>query len=262
MGSCPPVFYSKTAHLRQHQHRNSILKLKMAKRKVAAETTAPAQEVAPASPNFQSFLDQNQTLILYILGGIALLFLGWWGYKKMIVEPKQKEAVAAMWQAEQMFERDSFKLALENPGGGFDGYQTLADRYSGTPAGNTAAYCAGICCLQTGDFDNAIKYLDDCSPASDLMAAVRNGALGDAHSEKKDFSTALNYYEKAVNASNNDVLASYYLKKLGMLNEFQGNKEAALKAYERIRRDYPNQQSQDWREVEKYIYRAGGASAK
>lgn len=232
----------------------------MAKRKVAAETTetaVPAQEVAPAPFNFQSFLDQNQNLILYVLGGIALLFLGWWGYKKMIVEPKQREAVAAMWQAEQMFERDSFKLALENPGGGFDGFQVLADRFSGTAAGSTAAYCAGICCLQTGDFDNAIKYLNDCSPASDLMAAVRNGALGDAYSEKKDFGKALDYYEKAANASTNDVLATYYLKKLGMLNDYQGNKEAAVKAYERIRKDYPNQQSQDWRDIEKYIYRAG-----
>lgn len=232
----------------------------MAKRKVAAEgtePTVPVQEVASAPFNFQSFLDQNQNLILYALGGIALLFLGWWGYKKMIVEPKQREAVAAMWQAEQMFERDSFKLALENPGGGFDGFQVLADRFSGTAAGSTAAYCAGICCLQTGDFDNAIKYLNDCSPASDLMAAVRNGALGDAYAEKKDFGKALDYYEKAANASDNDVLATYYLKKLGMLNEYQGNKAAAVKAYERIRMDYPNQQSQDWREIEKYIYRAG-----
>lgn len=233
----------------------------MAKRKVAPETTEAEvtyQEVTqPASFSLQHFLDHNHNLILYALGGVALLILGWWGYKKMIVEPKQREAVSAMWQAEMMFERDSFKLALENPGADAEGFQSLADRYSGTAAGNTAAYCAGICFLQTGDFDNAIKYLDDCSPSSDLMAAVRNGALGDAYSEKKDFAKALDYYEKAVNATKNDVLATYYLKKLGMLNEYQGNKDAALKAYDRIRRDYPNQQSQDWREVEKYIYRAG-----
>ncbi|HMX39762.1 MAG TPA: tetratricopeptide repeat protein [Saprospiraceae bacterium] len=233
----------------------------MAKRKVAPETNEAEvvyQEVnQPASFNLQHFLDNNHNLILYVLGGVALLILGWWGYKKMVVEPKQREAVAAMWQAELMFERDSFKLALENPGAEAEGFQSLADRYSGTAAGNTAAYCAGICYLHTGDFDNAIKYLGDCSPSSELMAAVRNGALGDAYSEKKDFGKALDYYEKAVNASRNDVLATYYLKKLGMLNEYQGNKEAALKAYDRIRRDYPNQQSQDWREVEKYIYRAG-----
>jgi len=230
----------------------------MAKRKVAPELIeeVPVAQATPSSFSLQSFLDNNQNLILYAIGAVALLFLGWWGYKKMIVEPKQKEAVVAMWQAEQMFERDSFKLALENPGAGFDGYQALADKYSGTPAGNTAAYCAGICYLQTGDYDNAIKYLDDCSPSSDLMAAMRNGGLGDAYSEKKDFSKALSYYEKAVNASDNDVLATYYLKKLGMLNEYQGNKEAAKKAYERIRADYPNQQSQDWRDIEKYIYRA------
>lgn len=229
----------------------------MAKRKVsptAEELVVQEVSAAPAQPIW----DKYPNLIPYILGAVVLAVGGWWLYKSMIVAPKQKEAVSAMWHAQQQFDRDSFKLALENPGGGFDGFVSIADKFSGTPAGNSANYYAGICYLQMGDFDNAIKYLEDCSPEGELLPAMKYGALGDCYSEKEDYGKALGFYEKAADATKNDLLATYYLKKLGMLNEYQGNKEAAAKAYERIRRDFPNQSSQDWREIEKYIYRAGG----
>ncbi len=229
----------------------------MAKRKVsptAEELVVQEVSAAPAQPIW----DKYPNLIPYILGAIVLAVGGWWLYKSMIVAPKQKEAVSAMWHAQQQFDRDSFKLALENPGGGFDGFVSIADKFSGTPAGNSANYYAGICYLQMGDFDNAIQYLEDYSPEGELLPAMKYGALGDCYSEKEDYGKALDFYEKAADATKNDLLATYYLKKLGMLNEYQGNKEAAVKAYERIRRDFPNQSSQDWREIEKYIYRAGG----
>ncbi len=202
--------------------------------------------------------EKYPNLLIYALAAIALAVAGWWLYKEMIVKPKQVEAVAAMWQAEQQFSRDSFQLALNDPGGGYDGFLVLADKFSGTPAGNMAHYYAGVCYLQSGDFDNAIAQMEDFSPEGDLLPAMKYGIIGDAYSEKEDFGKALDYYEKAADAAENDLLAVYYLKKLGMLNDNQGNNKAAIKVYERIRRDYPNQQSADWRDVEKYIYRAGG----
>lgn len=231
----------------------------MAKRKSstsAADTTVEVQEVqASARP----FWETNQHVILYILGGIALVILGWWGYKALIVEPQQKEAIGSIWQAQAQFERDSFQLALENPGGGYDGFLSIIDKYSGTAAGNSAKYYAGLCYLHMSDFDNAIKYMEDFSPAGDLLPAMKFGVLGDCYSEKKDYEKALDFYKKAVDAGDNELLAAYYLKKYGMLNEFQGHADVAKEAYERLRRDYPNPNSPDWRDIEKYIYRAGAA---
>lgn len=231
----------------------------MAKRKSDQIEQAEVEQVAKpraSTPIWQTYLDQYPNLLFYVVAIIAVAFGGWWAYKEMIVKPKQVEAVAAMWQAEQQFSRDSFQLALNDPGGGYDGFLALADKYSGTPAGNMARYYAGICYLQSGEFDNAIEQLKSCSPGGDLLPTVKYGLLGDCYSEKEDYSTALDYYEKAADVAENDLLAMYYLKKLGMLNEQQGNNKAAIKAYERIRRDYPNPQSGDWRDIEKYIYRA------
>ena len=229
----------------------------MAKRKSDQIEIVEVEQVS-ARHSSTPIWEKYPNLLVYLLAAIALIVAGWWLYKEMIVKPKQVEAVAAMWQAEQQFSRDSFQMALNDPGGGYDGFLALADKFSGTPAGNMAHYYAGICYLQSGDFDNAIAQMEDFSAKGDLLPAMKNGILGDCYSEKQDFGKALDYYEKAADAAENDLLAIYYLKKLGMLNENQGNTKAALKAYERIRRDHPNPQSSDWRDVEKYIYRAGG----
>lgn len=204
--------------------------------------------------------EKYSNVILYAVGAIALGIGGWWLYKEMIVKPKQVEAVAAMWQAEQQFGRDSFQLALNDPGGGFDGFLAIADKFSGTPAGNMAHYYAGVCYIHSGDFDNAIAQLEDFSPEGDLLPAMKYGLLGDCYSEKQDFGKAIDNYEEAADHAKTDVVAIYYLKKLGMLHENQGNFKEAIKAYERLRQDYVNKSSTDWQDIEKYIYRAKNAS--
>ena len=226
----------------------------MAKRKVA-QTEEQAIEVQEVKAPATSFLEQNQNILLYVAGAVVLLVAGWWLYKTLVIAPQQKEAVAAMWQAEAQFERDSFAQALDNPGGGADGFVAIVDKYGSTPAGNTARYYAGICYLQKGDFDSAIQYLEDFKPDGELLPIMKYGILGDCYSEKKEFDKGIDYYEKAADAGEHDLLTVYYLKKLGMLNEMQGNKAAAKEAYTRIKMDFPNQNSQDWRDIDKYIQR-------
>jgi tetratricopeptide (TPR) repeat protein len=231
----------------------------MAKRKETQVEPEVVQQETRPHPLTQEFWQHNQQLVMYILGGVAAVLLCWWLYKILIVEPKQKDAVSAIYQAEVQFSRDSFQLALENPGGGSDGFVAIADKFSGTKTGNLARYYAGVCYLQMGDFDNAIKYLDDFSASGDILPAMKYGLLGDAYSEKKDFSKALGLYGKAVDATKVDILSAYYLKKLGMLYEHEGNTEASQKAFKRLYTDFPNQSSAEWRDVEKYLYRAAGA---
>jgi len=228
----------------------------MAKRK--SDQTEAVVEQANSAPYSVPFWEKYANILFYVVGAIVLVIAGWWVYKELVVKPKQVEAVAAMWQAEQQFSRDSFQLALNDPGGGFDGFLVIADKFSGTPAGNLARYYAGVCYLQSGDFDNAISQMNEFSPDDDLLQSMKYGVMGDSYAEKQDFGKALDYYEKAADAAENDLVGMFFLKKLGMLHEIQGNKDAALKAFERMRKDFANPQSGDWRDVEKYIYRLGG----
>jgi TPR repeat protein len=244
------VIYSQILFNKNH---NSISKV-MAKRKVsstATEEVIVAQEVVETSST--NFFEQYSKQILYGVLGLALLFGAWYAYKSFVQAPKQKEAEGAMWQAQAMFERDSFSAALNNPGGGYDGFLTLADKYSGTAAGNTASYYAGISYLQLGDLDNAIKFLEGSSVEGTLLPITRNGALGDCYSEKKDYAKGISYYEKAVSAGDNEVLTPYYLKKIAQLNEYNNNKSAANAAYLKIKNLWPL--SNESRDIDKYIAR-------
>lgn len=224
----------------------------MAKRKTSAndETLVDIVEVKESA---ESFVEKNQQAIFGGLVALVLIVGGYFAYKYLFQEPKQKEAVEQMYKAQEQFERDSFRLALANPGSGFPGFLDIIDQYSGTPAANAAEYYAGICYLQLGEYDAAIAHLNDFSPSDEVLPITKMGAIGDAYAEKGDLGQALSYYKKAVSAGDNDILTAYYLKKVGMLNEKNGDFSAAKSAYEQIRKDYPN--SNEGRDIEKYIAR-------
>ena len=68
-----------------------------------------------------------------LIGVVALVVIvgGWLAFKNFYAKPRQKEAVEQMAQAEWQFQRDSFNLALANPGGGFPGFAEIVKKYSG-----------------------------------------------------------------------------------------------------------------------------------
>ena len=213
-------------------------------------------DLAGTQESAQDFIEKNQTYLFYGLLAIVLLAGGYFAYKYLVLAPKQEEAVAQMFKAQEQFERDSFKLALTEPGGNFPGFVQIADDYSGTKAGNTANYYAGVSYLQLGNYEAAIAYLSDFSASGDVMPIMKNGALGDAHAESGDLAKAMSFYQKAVSAGDNEILTAYYLKKVGMLNEKNGNKSAANAAYSQIRENYPN--SPEAGDIDKYIFRTKG----
>lgn len=207
------------------------------------------------------FFEQNRMYVLGAIGVLLLAVVGYFAYQQFYKAPQQKEAVEQMFQAQNQFERDSFQLALLNPGGGYLGFLDIIDNYGGTPAANSAKYYAGISYLHIGqrnnnankEFEAAISYLQGFNAKGDVLPIMKMGALGDAYSELQDFDKAMSYYKKAVSAGENELLTPYYLKKVGMLNEKNGDNEAAREAYERIKNEYPN--SLDAKDIEKYIVR-------
>jgi len=184
-----------------------------------------------------SFKNDNKLKFLALAGIIALLAIAYTIYNMGFKAPKEAKASTAIYKAQEQFARDSFALALENPGGGYDGFLDVVDKYNGTKAGNLAKYYAGISYLNLGRFDDAIEYLEAYRAPDELTSITRAGALGDAYAESGDEAKALSFYEKAAD-SNNDLLTPYYLKKVGMLNQKNKNNAAALAAFKRIKDNF------------------------
>ncbi len=197
------------------------------------------------------FLEKHQKQVMIAVSALIIIVGGYMLFHNFYQKPRQKEAVEQMAQAEWQFGRDSFNLALANPGGGFPGFAEIVKKYSGTDAGNAALYYAGICCLNVGQFDAAISYLKDFSPKGELLPAMKEGALGDAWAEKGDLDKALGLYKKAANMEDNDAITPYYLKKMALLSQKQGKNAEAKKAWERIKNDFPS--AVEAREAEKYL---------
>ena len=220
------------------------------------KTTIPDMEVdLTQSPSpTGDWLEENQKLVIGIVGALVAIAAGIFLYRTFVVAPAQAAATENMWHAQRQFEQDSFDLALYNPAPGYLGFEDIAKEYGNTEAGNLANYYAGISFLQLGQYEAAISALNDYDEEGDLLPVTKAGALGDAHAQLGDLAKAKGYYEEAVDeADDNSLLAPYYLKKLALLNEREGNTAAANGLYVRIRDEFP--EATEATDVEKYILR-------
>ncbi|HMG14337.1 MAG TPA: tetratricopeptide repeat protein [Saprospiraceae bacterium] len=223
----------------------------MAKRK--KEITETLVNLDQVSGSFTSFYDKNRKIINGVGGGILVLILGFYVYKNMYQLPRQKEAVAQMAKAESLFERDSFDIALNNPGGGFPGFIEITNKYSGTPAGNLAHYYAGICLLHSGKPAEAIKHLESFSASGNTLPTMKYSLLGDAYSDQNDLEKALSLYKKAASQTKNEAVTPYVLMKLGMLSEKMGKTKEAKETYQKIKDEFGS--TSIGINIDKYLYR-------
>ena len=201
----------------------------------------------------QSYLDNNQNIIFGALVALVLIVGGYLAYRNFYQQPRQDRAVDQMYRAQQQFERDSFALALSNPGGGYMGFLDVIDNFKGTEAANVSRYYAGVSYLNLGKYEAAVDYLKQYKADGDITPIMKYGAMGDAYSEMQDFDNAMSFYKKAANAKSNDALTPYYLKKIGMLHEKNGDFAAAKEVYQEIKDKYST--SSVGADIEKYIAR-------
>ncbi len=207
-------------------------------------------DIKDVTEHANDWFEKNKQMLTYGLIALAVVVGGYFAYN-YFTSRNQEKAVAQMFQAESKFARDSFAAALNNPGGGAKGFVAIAKEYGGTKAGNNAKLYAGLSYLNLGKYDDAIKMLEDYSAPTDLFGMTKNGALGDAYSEKNNFAEALKFYKKAAEITDNQALTPYYLKKYAMLSEKQKDVATALETYKTIKLKYPN--APDARDIDKYI---------
>ena len=195
----------------------------------------------------EEWVIKNQKYIFGFVGLAAIVILGYLGYNKFIQEPKEAEAMNDMFQAQQYFdrainesERDSlFTLSL-NGGEGKFGMLDIVEEYNGTNAGNLANYYAGMAYLNLKDYQNAISYLSDFSSDDDILAPIAKGGIGDAFAQLNQLEEALEYYENAMNTSDNDYTTPMYAFKAGTVAMQLEQHDKAERYFTLIKDEYPD----------------------
>ena len=210
-------------------------------------------QVEEALSKTEQFIEDNHKFLIKIVGGIIAIIALISGYKNFYIEPMKKEAQIEIYMAELYFQKDSFSLAL-NGDGQYAGFLDVADEYGATNIGELANYYAGLCYLNTGDYESAIEYLEKFSCDDIILTSLAKGCTGDAYMELGDRDEAMDAYEDAIDNSDNAFTAPRYMMKLAMIHELNEDFDDALELYQNIKKNY--KKSREASDIEKYIARA------
>lgn len=198
--------------------------------------------------------EKNQKTIIGVIIGILVIVGGYFGYRSLILAPKEEKAANALFPAQRWFEMDSLAYVL-NGNGIQGGALSVIKKYDGTKAANLAHYYAGISYLKTGDPANAIKQLAEFDGKGTPVQYLAYGAMGDAYMDSKNPEKGIEYYKKAAANEKDNFIAPLYLFRAGLASEINGKTEEAKKLYREIKEKYPySQQAQD---IDKYLARLG-----
>lgn len=198
----------------------------------------------------EAWIAKNQNIIFGVVGGIAVIVLGFFAYQEFIKGPREAEAATQMAQAQVYFSdaleatdaavQDSLYVLALNGNAGDSGFLNIIENYSGTDAANLARYYVGMAYLKTGDYKNAISYLDQFKSDDELLAPLAVGAIGDAFMQLEQPEQAINYYEKAASMRKNSFTTPKFLLKAAItaIELKQGQK--ATEHLNKLEENYPD----------------------
>ena len=202
----------------------------------------------------EAFIIKYKNKFLIGIAAIVIIVGGFIGYKNFISEPNEIKAAETLFKAEQYFGAGNYEAALNGDSLGTTGFLTVAQKFSGTDAGELANAYAGICYAQLGQYENAIQYLDKFSADDQLISPAILGTMGNCYAQLGQLDKAAATLVKAASKANSHALSPIYLVQAGQIYEKLGKNSEAVSAYQTIKDKYFNSyQSMD---IDKYIERA------
>ena len=224
----------------------------MSKKKNVKQTDKNLEGIEQALTRSEQFIEDNQKLLTYLLGGLIVVLLIIVGGNRYYLKPLNEEAAADMYYAERFFEIDSFNLAL-NGYGTYPGFLNVIDDYGISKSAKISRYYAGVCYHQLGSHEAAIEMLNKFKTDDLLVGAAKYSTLGDAHVELGDYDKAISAYRQGIEKYENNFSTPIMLKKMGLVYEELGQLDEALEAYKLIESNYSD--TPEGNEIKKYIGR-------
>ncbi len=207
----------------------------------------------------EAWVIKNQKNIFIILGLVVASILGYLAYQKIVVAPKEKKAADALAFPRKYYDQavtatvavDSLLTLGLNGADGKYGFVDIAQKYSGTKAGNLASYYAGVSYLKMRKYQEGIDFLEDFEAEDEALGPISKGAIGDAFSDINQPTDALTYYVKAATMKTNAFSTPLFLFKAANTAMELGKNDEALKYFTRIKNEFPN--ASEAKDIDKYI---------
>ena len=211
------------------------------------------EKVNEALTSSEKFIEKHQKTIITVVIAIVVIVSAVLAVRHFYLIPREEKAQVAMSRAVLAFEQDSLDLAL-NGNAEFDGFLFVIDQYGSTQAGNLACAYAGLVYYEKGEYETALEYLSKFSAGDAVVSPAIVASIGNCYANLEKYAEAVKCFEKAAQATDNDVFSPIYLMKAAAVYEKMGQKADALKLYEKIKSEYPR--SQQAQTIDSYIERA------
>lgn len=223
-------------------------------------TAAPTATTAEAAPTpVLDWLKQYRNVAFGALAVVVLAGVGWLYYTTAYLPERNIEAWDQMSAAVRYFEKDSLDRALRGSANN-PGFETIADEYGDTKAGNLARLYRGFILLKQEKWADAAEALESYDIGKNMVGVSAHAALGRAYEGQGEHAKAAAQFEKAALLVLNSQTTPEWLLQAGQAYERAGDTAAALRTYRRLAADYPT--TNEGQQVEKFIARLSPDTAE
>lgn len=175
---------------------------------------------------------KNKKVLYWTLGLLIAIGACWCAWLWFYQTPRVNNSAAAYDKAMTAAIGGDSIAAVE--------FAKVADKFSGTDAGNLAAMQAAQAYYRLGKYQETVKYLKKFSTKEEVLSAQSYVLLGDAYVNLKNYDEALSAFQTAVKkAAGNEQIVPTVLWKEANIYDAQKKYQEALNCYEQIKAAFP-----------------------
>jgi len=223
------------------------------KQNQSARTTL--EEVNESLTSAAQRIEDNKKYINWALIAIAVIALLAIGYIYGIRNPNMEKA-------KEMIGTADLELMQGNQDEALKDYEKVAAEFSNKTA-ERAHLNAAILLYQKGEYEKAVKHLEDYSAAGNLIGPASQSLLGDCYVNLKKYDKAMSSFDQAIKLANGNELYApvFMIKKATLLHEQKKYADEAA-IYQEIKDKYITYTQQARFDVDKYLERANALAGK
>jgi tetratricopeptide (TPR) repeat protein len=187
-----------------------------------------------------SFFNANRTLILSLTVTLIVVIGVMIGYK-FYAEGQEDKAQNLLATAEKSYSVTDYETALNGDEYTLSyGFVQIADEFSGTNAGNLAAYYAAVSNYKLDNYVDALAYIQEYKSPKGIMGVGSVSFHATLLELNGSLEKAARKYEEAANWDMNDSTTPFNLMKAAKVYKELGNTEKVMSLTSTIIEEYPN----------------------
>jgi tetratricopeptide (TPR) repeat protein len=189
-----------------------------------------------------NFFNANRTLILSLLVTVVVVIGVLIGYR-FYSEGQEDQAQNLLATAEQSYSESNFETALNGDEYTLSyGFIQIADEFSGTNAGNLAAYYASVSNFKLDNYEEALAYIQEYKSPKGIMGVGSVSFHATLLKLNGSLEKAAKKYEEAANWDKNDSTTPFNLMKAANVYKELGNTDKVKSITTTIIEEYPDSQ--------------------